>query len=75
MAGLGQALTLVSLLWQACTQNPHNMQQCLTNHDQWLWPEVQRGWDLYTGREVPYGSQEWDKRYQMTRYGWSDDLS
>ena len=57
MAGLGQALTLVSLMWQACTQNPQNMQQCLTNHDQWLWPEIQRGWRIITGEEQPYATE------------------
>jgi len=57
MAGLGQALTLLSLMWQACTQNPQNMQQCLTNHDQWLWPEIQRGWRIYTGKEQPYATE------------------
>ena len=40
-----------------CVTDPRNWQQCFSNWDQWLYPELVRGWELYTGREVPYSTE------------------
>ena len=46
-----------STLVVPCVSNPDNWQRCFSDHDQWLYPELIRGWELYTGREVPYAEQ------------------
>jgi len=53
-------LRVLSMLWmlvQMCTSNPQNLKACLTDQHVWLWPEVKRGWELYTRREVPYQAE------------------
>lgn len=40
-----------------CVMNPSNWQYCFSDWDQWLYPELVRGWELYTGREVPYSTE------------------
>ena len=34
--------------------NPDNWKYCAKDMDVWLFPEIQRGIDLLTGREIPY---------------------
>jgi len=34
------------------------MKQCLTNHDEWLWPEVIKGIELTTEVRVPYQDEK-----------------
>lgn len=46
-----------STLVVPCVTNPGNWKYCLNDHDQWLWPELVRGWDLYHGTELPYAQE------------------
>ncbi len=61
MAKLFSILLYAQALWSSlvvpCVTNPDNWEQCFNNHDQWLWPEVQRGIDLITERELPYAGE------------------
>lgn len=48
------------MLWmlvEMCTSNPHNLKACMTDQHVWLWPEVRRGWELYTQQEKPYQAE------------------
>ena len=49
-----QALSMLILLLEVCTSNSFNLEACSKDHEIWLWPEIERGWNLYTGQEVPY---------------------
>ena len=55
-----RALSMAAMLFRICTQSPETVQACMTDQHIWLWPEIQRGIDLYTEREVPY-QEESDK--------------
>ena len=37
---------------------PENWEYCYKDMDVWLFPEIQRGWDLYSGREKPYQEEQ-----------------
>ena len=54
---MSQALSMAIMLLRICTQSPEAIQACMTDQHIWLWPEVWRGIELYTGREVPYSSE------------------
>lgn len=41
-----------------CVTVPSNWKYCFNDMDQWLYPELVRGWELYTGREVPYSTEK-----------------
>ena len=45
---------MAAMLLRICTQSPETIQACMTDQHIWLWPEIQRGIELYTEREVPY---------------------
>ena len=49
-----RALSMAAMLLRICTQSPETIQACMTDQHIWLWPEIQRGIELYTEREVPY---------------------
>ena len=51
---------MVVMLFNICNSNDFNRQQCMKDWDVWLIPEIQKGWDLYNGSEVPY-QEESDK--------------
>jgi len=40
-----------------CVTVPENWNYCYKNMDVWLYPEIQKGWDLYTGKEIPYQNE------------------
>ena len=40
-----------------CMQ-PSNIKSCTSDIDVWLYPELQRGWDIYRGKEVPYQNEK-----------------
>ena len=41
-----------------CVTNPTNWQYCMKDHDQWLYPEIHRAWNLVVGSEVPYQEEQ-----------------
>jgi hypothetical protein len=41
-----------------CVTVPENWEYCFKDMDVWLFPEIQRGWDLYTEREKPYQEEQ-----------------
>lgn len=51
---ISSACSMALMLFRICVSHPDNLQACMTNHDEWLWPEIERAWDLYTGEELPY---------------------
>ena len=53
-------LSMLVMLFNVCNSNDFNRQQCLQDWNVWLVPELQKGWDLYTEKEVPY-QEEKDK--------------
>ena len=46
-----------STLVVPCVTNPDNWQRCFSDWDDWLYPELVRGFNLYTGSEVPYAEE------------------
>lgn len=48
---------MVSNLLVPCVVDTANWKHCFQDHDIWLWPEIQRAWDLYTGAESPYARE------------------
>ena len=39
-------------------QTDFTRKQCLTNWDEWLYPELVRGWNIKYGNEVPYQEEK-----------------
>ena len=37
-----------------CVTQPANWKYCFNDWDVWLYPELVRGWELYSGQELPY---------------------
>ena len=50
--------TMIVMLFNICNQSDFTRKQCLTNWDEWLYPELVRGWDLKFGNEVPYQEEK-----------------
>ncbi len=46
------------LLFNMCNSNDFNRQQCIKNWDQWMVPELQRAWNIYTGKEELYQEEK-----------------
>ena len=44
------------VVFTSCLQ-PANWEACLPVHE-WLWPEIQRGYDIWSGRERIYQSEQ-----------------
>ena len=40
-----------------CVTVPENWNYCYKNMDVWLYPEIQKGWDIYTEKEIPYQNE------------------
>ena len=40
-----------------CVTNPENWKACFTKHDEWLIPELVRGFELWRGVEAPYSEE------------------
>ena len=51
-------LEMFILLFNMCNTNDFNRQQCIKDWDQWLIPELQRAWDIYTGEEELYQEEK-----------------
>ena len=46
------------LVLSMCNSNDFNRQQCMKEWDVWLVPELKKGWDIYSGKEVPYQNEK-----------------
>ena len=46
------------MLFNICNQSPQTRQDCMSDWDVWLYPEIQRGWDLRFGNEQPYQDEK-----------------
>ena len=53
-----RALGMAGMLFNICTQTPETIKACMTDQHIWLWPEIQRGWELYTEREQIYSDEQ-----------------
>ena len=53
-------LSMLVMLFNVCNSNDFNRQQCMKDWDVWLYPELVKGWELYTGEKIPY-QEEKDK--------------
>jgi hypothetical protein len=47
-------LSMFIVLFNICNQSDFNRQQCMKDWDVWLYPELVKGWDIYTEKEKPY---------------------
>jgi hypothetical protein len=55
---------MIIMLFNICNSNDFNRKQCMKDWDVWLFPEIQRAWDMYTEQYVPY-QEERDKLDQL----------
>ena len=46
-----------STLVVPCVTNPENWNQCFTKFDEWLIPELVRGYEIWSGQELPYSDE------------------
>ena len=51
-------LSMLIMLFNVCNQSDFNRQQCMKDWDRWLYPELVKGWNLYTEKEVPYQEEK-----------------
>ena len=62
MTKLFVAWTYIAALWSnlivPCATNPDNWKHCTSDWDVWLYPEIQRAWDLMQGSEKPYQEEK-----------------
>lgn len=42
------------MVFNMCNQSDINRQECMKDWDVWLYPELVKGWDIYTEKEKPY---------------------
>ena len=52
-----RTFSMAWMLLQICTQSAETVKACMTDQHIWLWPEIRRGWELYTERELPYADE------------------
>ena len=57
ISNIQRVITMAAMLFNMCNQNPQTRQACMSDWDVWLYPEIQRAWDLYTNVEQPYGEE------------------
>ena len=58
VVALGYAWSLLSMVVVSSIQHPENIKAWTSDHDVWLYPELQRGWDVITGAEIPYQDEK-----------------
>jgi len=54
------AVLYLTSFWNTVVMNcakPVNWKNC-ENPQEWLYPELKRAWDLYTGEEIPYQDEK-----------------
>ena len=49
---------MLIMLFNVCNQSDFNRQQCMKDWDVWLYPELVKGWELYTGEQKPYQEEK-----------------
>ena len=52
-----RVFTMAVMLFNICNQSPDTRKACMSDWDVWLYPELQRAWDLRFGIETPYESE------------------
>ena len=61
MSKILPVLLYLQALWSTlivpCVTIPENWKYCTKDLDVWLYPEIQRAWDLLTEQEVPYQTE------------------
>ena len=57
LISLQQFFTMVVMLFNICNQSDFTRKQCLSDWDQWLYPEIHRAWNLMTNYEKPYAEE------------------
>lgn len=50
-------IIMAVMLFNICNQNLQTRKACMSDWDVWLYPEIQRAWDLYTNAEKPYDEE------------------
>ena len=55
---LVRVFSMIGALFTMCTSNTFNFSQCIKNWDQWLYPEIQRAWQIKTKQETPYQDEK-----------------
>lgn len=55
---VGRLISTLVMMFNVCNSNEFNRQQCMKDWDVWLWPEIQKGFDLKFGIEIPYQQEQ-----------------
>ena len=58
IVALGYAWTLFNMAAVTSIRYPQNIPAWFTNHEVWLYPELQRAWGIITEAEVPYQEEQ-----------------
>ena len=51
-------LSMFAMVINICNSNEFNKQECMKDWNVWLYPELVKGWNLYTEKEVPYQEEK-----------------
>ena len=57
MTEIVRVATVAMMLFNMCNQSDFNRKACMSDWDVWLYPELQRAWELRSGKETPYESE------------------
>ena len=49
---------MFAMVINICNSNEFNKQECMKDWNVWLYPELVKGWNLYTEKEVPYQEEK-----------------
>ena len=63
---IGRWISMAMMLFNICNQSPETRQACMSDWDVWLYPELQRAWDIRTGKETPYQEEDEKLRERQT---------
>jgi len=55
---VGRVISMLVMVFNMCNSSEFNRQQCMKDWDVWLWPEIQKGFDLKFGIETPYQQEQ-----------------
>ena len=54
MTALNYIISFIGMVIIPCVTVPQNWEYCAKDWDVWLYPEIQRGFDMLTEKELPY---------------------
>ena len=54
MTALNYIISFIGMVVIPCVTVPQNWEYCTKDWDVWLYPEIQRGFDMLTEKELPY---------------------